>query len=194
MGNENITNGRITYDARVVANEFLRLAKKDSRVFTNMQLQKLVIIAHGFSLAILGEPLVLQRVMLGKWGPVIPDLWNALLHHGAGAVTHPIQIETTHKIELPKKYWIFREQRFASEYVGYELIYDQTCLSLIKAIYDAYCKHSGLQLSTVCHVKGSPWEIVYSQNPTLVDVRYIPDELFKTYYLNLLQEVKDREC
>ncbi len=59
------------HDARAVANEFIKLAKKHGKKpLTHMQLQKLVYIAHGWSFA-LGEeeaPLIADTVEAWDWG------------------------------------------------------------------------------------------------------------------------------
>src|SRR5437867_1299935 len=75
------------YDAETVANEFLRAAWQSGRTLTNMQLQKLVYIAHGYTLAMTHDPLIRQSVEAWRYGPVIRDLYRALQKYGAGQVT-----------------------------------------------------------------------------------------------------------
>ena len=44
-----------------IANDFIRLAATDGRAFDQIQLQKLVYIAHGLCLARYGKPLTYDR-------------------------------------------------------------------------------------------------------------------------------------
>ena len=46
------------HDSRTIANEFLRLAAERHTGLTSTQVLKLVYIAHGWSLALLGKPLI----------------------------------------------------------------------------------------------------------------------------------------
>src|SRR5258708_18250850 len=80
----------MSYDARTVANEFLLVTRASQRWLKNLQLEKLVYIAPGYSLAILHRPLVKQEIKAGRFGPVIPDLYRSLRQYGAGIVTDPI--------------------------------------------------------------------------------------------------------
>jgi uncharacterized phage-associated protein len=63
--------------AFTVADEILKIAKRKGLHITPMQLLKLVYIAHGWSLAILGRDLFPDRIEAWKYGPVIPDLYRA---------------------------------------------------------------------------------------------------------------------
>ena len=60
------------YDSRTVANEFLKLADKDNDTLTPMQLLKLVFIAHGWCLGLLGRHLIKDSIEAWQYGPVIP--------------------------------------------------------------------------------------------------------------------------
>ena len=148
----------MAYDARSVANEFL----KNGHVLTNMQLQKLVYIAHGYSLAILHQPLIKQRVEAWRYGPVIPALYHALREYGSGVVTKPINI-------LPP------EQLSET---------DQTLVAVVLA---AYGRFSGPQLSTMTHREGTPWREVYQPNASFNN-EDIPDPLIEKHYVALLNE------
>jgi uncharacterized phage-associated protein len=150
------------YDARSVANEFLKIIKGAGRTLTNMQLQKLVYIAHGYSLAVLQKPLIRQSVYAWRFGPVIPDLYQALRRYGAGVVTEPINT-------LPP-------QQDVSE----------THRALLNTIVKAYGRYSGPQLSAMTHKEGTPWRQVYDPDNWVGEI--IPDHLIQEYYLNLLHE------
>lgn len=150
------------YNAITVANEFLRAAWASSRDLTNMQLQKLVYIAHGYSLALTGDPLIKQAVEAWRYGPVVPDLYNALRRYGAGTVTDQINI-------LP------REE------------VSTTYRALIDVVDDAYSKFSGPQLSTLTHRAGTPWREIFDPNAAFTN-ETIPNRLIKQHYLTLINE------
>ncbi|UBV43842.1 hypothetical protein LAJ19_06405 [Deinococcus taeanensis] len=58
----------------MIANEFIRLAGKERRSLTQMQLHNLVYIAH--SRALLGRPLTFTAVHAWRNGPVVRRLWQ----------------------------------------------------------------------------------------------------------------------
>ncbi len=152
----------MAYDARSVANELLKIAKSAGRKLTNTQVQKLVYIAHGYSLAILNRSLIRQRVEARRYGPVIPDLYHALRQYGAGVVTEPIAL-------------ISREQ------------FSETDRVLLSSVESAYSQFSGPQLSTLTHREGTPWREVYQPGASFNN-NYIPDDLIKRHHLTLLHE------
>jgi uncharacterized phage-associated protein len=146
-------------DARVVANELLRIAKARGQSLTNMQLQKLVYIAHGYSLAILHRPLIKQSVEAWRYGPVIPDLYRALRRYGAGDVTDTVPIITFDSLS-------------------------ETERKLLSTVLDAYGRFSGAQLSTMTHKEDSPWRKVYREG--LYNNEIIPNPSIAQHYLELL--------
>jgi uncharacterized phage-associated protein len=150
------------YDARNVANEFLRQAKARDTTLTNMELQKLVYIAHGYSLALLGRPLIKQHVEAWRYGPVIPDLYHALRQYGSGNVKDLINLLPGEKLS-------------------------ETDSKLVESVLGAYGRFSGAQLSTMTHREGTPWREVYEPNASFhSDI--IPDKLIKAHYRELLNE------
>ena len=68
-----------------IANEFIRRGLREGRAFDQMQLQKLVYIAHGWCLAFSGEPLTGDRPEAWDFGPVYRRLANALQSQGTWA-------------------------------------------------------------------------------------------------------------
>jgi uncharacterized phage-associated protein len=123
------------YSAIKIANEFLRLAAADKppRALTPLQLIKLVYIAHGWSLVHLQQPLLNEPPQAWKYGPVVPSLYHAIKQFGAGAVRWPIEGDTD-------------PQEISAE-----------GLALIKAVYEAYGRLSGVQLSNMTHQPNTPW-------------------------------------
>jgi len=150
------------YDARSVANEFLKVAASNGRVLTNMQLQKLVYIAHGYSLAILDKPLIRQRVEAWRYGPVIEVLYHAFRQYGSSVVKRPVNI-------IPEE----------------EL--SETDHALVSSVESAYSQFSGPQLSTMTHREGTPWREVYDPGASFHNDT-ISDPLIKKHYVALLHE------
>ena len=150
------------YDARVVANEFLRIARERGRPLTNMQLQKLVYIAHGYTLAILHEPLVKQDIEAWRYGPVIRVVYDALRKYGSGFVTEYIRVYS--RESLP-----------------------ETHREIIQAVEESYSRFSGAQLSTMTHKADTPWAKNYDEG-SFWNTQPIPREDIETYYVELLNE------
>lgn len=67
----------MSYSAQAVANAFVKIAQESKIPVTNMKLQKMVSIAHGFSLATLNEPLTYSDVQAWQYGPVYPERKSA---------------------------------------------------------------------------------------------------------------------
>lgn len=147
------------YSAARIANAFLVLAKQYDKQLTNMQLQKLVYIAHGFHLAFFGQPLFYNEVKAWDWGPVIPKLYMALKRYGAGVVTDLIPIDEPQEI-------------------------DSRAMSVLKKVWTAYGPYSGPQLSTITHQKDTPWRETYEKDKYGI----IPNELIAAHYKKLIDE------
>jgi uncharacterized phage-associated protein len=144
------------YDARSVANELLRLAKSRGLALTNMQVQKIVYIAHGYSLAILHRPLVRLSIEAWRYGPVIPDLYHALRRYGAGIVTDSIPIINMDKLT-------------------------ETDRKLLATVLDAYGRFTGPQLSTMTHREGTPWREFYQPNASFNNDTISPQSIERHY-------------
>lgn len=154
------------YSAAAVANEFLRLARRDLKRLTNMQLQKLVYIAHGFHLAITGQPLFYNNVHAWPWGPVIPKLYNRLKKYGSGIVSEQIP----------------RDESSPEGDIA------PLAKSIIENVWRSYGQRSGPELSRVTHKADTPW----SQTWNTEKYGIIPNELIQTYYRRLLDERRPR--
>lgn len=148
------------YSAESVANAFLDLARSSGKFLTDMQLQKLVYIAHGYSLAKLRQPLFHNNIHAFKWGPVIPNLYKTLQQYGAGEVSDYI---STNEPPIAK---------------------DSSEMEIIKEVWQDYGELSGLELSALTHRTGTPWSETWRKNPFGV----ISDELIAEYYRQDLYE------
>ena len=146
------------HDAKAVANAFYKIARKDSRWLTNMQMQKLVYIAHGFYLGALDEPLFRDRVYAWQFGPVIPPLYDALKEYGADVVRKRLETSTP-PIEP-----------------------ESTESKVIEVVWAGYGGFSGPELSAMTHKPGSPWDQVWEAGKK----RPIPTETIAAYYRQLI--------
>lgn len=126
----------MVYSVITIANKFIDLAKNSH--LTNMQLQKMVYIAHGFNLALRGTKLYYEDTRAWNFGPVVPELYEELRKYGSNEVTSVIDI--------------------ASETL------DSDSLEIIDAVYKNYKQYSGIQLSNFTHQQGTPWSRTWQSN------------------------------
>lgn len=122
----------MTYDARHIANWFIHHFKADGRTPTIMELLKLVYISHGWFLEINKRPLFNNQIEAWKFGPVIPDAYQAFRPQG---VTIDKALD------------------------DYDVEIDGETASLLAEIMRIYGSMSASDLSRITHVKGGPWDV-----------------------------------
>ena len=145
--------------AHTIANMFIRLARDSGKPVTNMKLQKLVFISHGFTLAIFDRPLYYHDTYAWQWGPVIKELYESLRKYGKGEVTEDLQTENDPP-EISKK-----EQE------------------VVEAVWERYGRFSGGQLSSLTHKPNTPWSITWENDPFGV----IPQQLIADHYRQMIK-------
>lgn len=153
------------HSARAIANRFLEIAQSEGKQLTNMQLQKLVYFAHGWHLALTGEPLLTDAVKAWTFGPVIPPLYNSLKMFGNGLVTEFIKRKNsdTGEISVVKEPLTDYEER------------------LLLRVWQVYGKMTGSEMSYLTHQPGTPWEATWNKEKFSV----ISDHLIKEHFLSL---------
>jgi uncharacterized phage-associated protein len=139
----------MSYDAKVIANYFLTLGTRDNTDIFPMQIQKLLYLGHGWSLALRGKPLILNSIEAWKYGPVVPPIYQEFKEFRADAITRPARVSSDAPIDPESK-------------------------SFIESVWERYKPFNGLQLSAMTHEPGSAWYIV-AQTEGLNSV--IPDQL-----------------
>ena len=146
--------------AITIANQFIERAERDGVPLTNMQLQKLVYIAHGWALALLDHGLIYEPVETWQWGPVIPSLYHSLSRYGSGEVTSPIPVSSAREIGPLDN-------------------------ELIESVWQSYGRMSGLKLSAITHRENTPWSRTVKDFGlrSVIPERYITD-----YYRQLYNE------
>lgn len=145
----------MTRDAIEIADEFIRLSGNTK---TNMQIQKMVYIAHGYMLGAYGRPLISESVEAWKWGPVVPSLYKRFKKYGSDLV----------RARPGRRPDFDAEEERVLEYV-----------------WNKYGKYCGYYLSQITHGIGSddrtPWKGHYADGSK----NAIPDRTIYEYYHGL---------
>lgn len=175
------TSAEITmpYDVRAVANFFLDRADEAGQELDHMKLQKLAYIAHGWHLAVTGEPLFYERVEAWPYGPVIPDLYHALKQHGRRPIKERLTVLDLETFEpVPASV----ERGSNAETVA-------RSVEVLRRVWASYGSLSALQLSTLTHKPGSPWAAIAKQSATNEPRGLImSEELIRSHYEALAAE------
>ncbi len=140
------------YDARQIANWFVGRAAADNRRLTIMQLLKLVYISHGWHLEMRHSPLIMNKIEAWKFGPVIPDVYNAFRGQG---------VEVSKQVPAPPSPLAPSDAH------------------LLEQIYSGYGSLSAQRLSALTHEPGGPWDIATKQWGYFAP---IPNELILPHY------------
>ena len=139
----------MAYPAAAIANEFIRIAERKGRRLTQMQVQKLVYFAHGWHLALTGEPLINERVLAWDYGPVVRSLWRAFKEYGSNPIQKMARVPDW---EGDLVNWITPtvedgEQPETNAYTA----------ALIRRVWEQYGSLKAYELSELTHVEGGPW-------------------------------------
>jgi uncharacterized phage-associated protein len=143
------------YDARQIANWFVQRAQSEGRQLTIMSLLKLVYIAHGWHLEMRKSPLIPNKIEAWKYGPVIPDVYNAFRGDGV-IVNQPLQ---GHQPQLSA----------ADEH-------------LLEEVYRIYGRLPATTLSDLTHKRNGPWEQATKRGGWFAP---IPNDLIRAHYEQL---------
>jgi len=145
-----------------VANYFIQKAQNEGNELTPMKLIKLVYISHGWHLGLKDSPLIGEKVQAWQYGPVIESVYRAFRSYSSSIITSLYYDSNLERYTLPNQdNWAFLDK-----------------------IWDVYKNYDGLQLSTLTHQKGTPWDQVWNHNNGKHKVgAFIPDDLIKDYYL-----------
>lgn len=156
-----MTQSYFPYDSRQIANWFVRRSDKDEISLSIMKLIKLVYIAHGWCLAALDRPLIIDEVQAWDYGPVIPDI-----------------------------YYTFRTKDIytMSVFSMKERDLDSITEQLLNEVWELYKNNTALQLSNLTHIVGGPWERTY--DPTF-RFKKIPNQLISSHYKEKIRAARN---
>jgi uncharacterized phage-associated protein len=132
---------------------------------TNLKIQKLVYIAHGFTLGMLHEPLISSHAHTFQWEPVMPVLYEKLKQFGANPVPR--------QIELPSDCEALDPNDPKSLYAA-----------IVRSVWVRYGKLSAMALSNITHKEGIPWDITWKKNRFGI----IENDFIESHYMGLLQK------
>ena len=159
-----------------VANMFLRLA--GARGLTQLQLQKLVYIAHGWTLAFCNQPLTASEPEAWDRGPVYPELRNKISHEGSKPVSRLVHENDGNPFAA-----------LASEDRGAEITgqFSDIETQIINLVWGRYGHLHGFTLSDLTHQDGTPWHKAYhTQGRNLA----ISNTEIETHYTHLAQKLQ----
>lgn len=162
-----------------IANEFLKM--QGGRALTQMQLQKLVYFAHGWNLALNGEPLVDEAPEAWTYGPVFPDLYEHTKFFGKAPIGRLI---TPDDDEVARFF-----TRSKSSRPAYMANVSERESAIIRHVWKRYGSLSGPRLSALTHQPGTPWFETYRDGKG--KNKPINAELIKGHYDQLAQRARE---
>ncbi|MCQ2337142.1 MAG: HigA family addiction module antitoxin [Paludibacteraceae bacterium] len=159
-------------DALSVANYFVEKAENEHKDITMLMLVKLVYIAQGYSLALLGRPITNSRfdkVEAWKFGPVVPSVYNSFKHCG----NNPIKEKTMILKWFDDGNYTFEEP----------IVKDKDTKFILDKVWMDYKTWSPSKLVSELHQKDTPWFKYYREGKNI----QIPDKETELYYKRKLK-------
>ena len=119
---------------------------------THMKVQKLVFFLHVWSLTLKEKSFVSERPAAWQYGPVFESLYHALKVYGPKEIGNYITVPRDGKdvalVPAPQ---------------------DTAFYDLLEQVWNRYAKFNALQLSTLTHESGGPWEKFSSTRSEISD-------------------------
>ena len=142
----------------VVAHQILWERRDESVDTTPMQVLKLTYICYGVILALSDERLFDESIEAWKFGPVIPSVYQSFKSFG----NRPIQVTVADQHELSEQH-----------------------KNLIRQIELIHRRYDGIQLSSLTHTRGTPWDTTIRRDG--VGAKILDDDI-RSYYQGHLKE------
>lgn len=162
-------------DARAVANEFLDLGDVAGTALTNMALQKLVYLSHGWHILKTGQPLATNHFEAWEWGPVVKCLYDSLKIYGE----HPVTGRVTWFNALENRVEVARTPLEAGE------------RAFLMELFHRYGHWKAFELSSLTHARGGPWDRVWNAAPGEIHLNQrISNELIRLYFHAHVENIK----
>ncbi|MCY4306055.1 MAG: DUF4065 domain-containing protein [Aestuariivita sp.] len=142
-----------SYDSRQIANWFINCANHEKMPLSVMKLVKLVYMAHGWCLAALDRPLIMDEVQAWDYGPIIPDI-----------------------------YYTFRTKDMYNAMPTFSVTekpLEPIITQLLKEVWELYKNKSTSELSDLTHIEGGPWDKVYRPSNRFSN---IPKQMIAAHY------------
>jgi uncharacterized phage-associated protein len=163
------------YPIEAVANSLLSECEDRGIQVTPMKLQKLLYLAHGYYLAVAGEPLTDEDFEAWQYGPVSPTIYHDLKDQGANFVPPGRRISYT--------YW---NDKGGIDHSTPEVPkIDSKAWRIIDFVLDTYGAKSAVYLSDLTHKVGSPWERTKASGPIRRNMK-IGNDLIGSYFRDLV--------
>lgn len=137
------------YPSTAIANAFLSLPEVQAiGGLTQMQLQKLVYMAHGWNMAINGNGLVSDDPEAWTYGPVFRDLYDHTKGKGTRRIAAPLTPDDHEILRM------FGEGKKAEAYRAHLTEREE---GVIRSVWKRYGALSGIRLSELTHQPNAPW-------------------------------------
>ena len=148
------------------------IAKSGGRL-TPLQVIKLVYVAHGYSLALLGKPLAGETIEAWRYGPVVPSVYHSAKKYGGSPIREllysGISVDDRDGVEGAKKFFastIPKEQR-----------------DILDGVLEGYGNFTGPELIDITHKEGH-WKKYYKPRAMR---QKIPDDAIKEHYSEVIK-------
>lgn len=187
MQGPTIVPKKSTIDVVVVVAYLLKEAASISRGLTPLQINKLVYICHGWTLGILGKPLIDNRtdqIQAWKYGPVVTEAYERLKKWGAQEVTYASFCDSFGfggKIV----------KRLLEESMAQISDENPKICEVIDMVWYVYRDYTAGQLITITHKDETPWKKHVKRNffGQVVHGVHIPDDSISLHYEAKLREL-----
>ena len=177
----------------VVVAYLLEKAAEEARGLTPLQVNKLVYICHGWTLGILGLPLIdnsSDQIQAWKYGPVVQKVYTLLKRFGRHEVSYQDFFELVGDFgigtEVAKNIISDKLNRLVPKEGKVDIV--------LKAVWESYKNLTGGQLIGITHAKNTPWSkhVKKSIFGGVSHGVHIPDRTIKEYYRNELVEAQEK--
>lgn len=158
-------------NALSVANYILTLSQEEGRDLKPLALVKLVYIAYGYALAIIGRSILDERfdeVQAWKLGPVIPSVYHTFKHNRNNPIHDKAVTYCDNGTDTPD--------------IHEPMLDDTEAADIIRLVWDKYKNMTDSQLVTLLHQNDTPWKRCYIEGQNVV----IPEAETRAYYRNVV--------